>query len=72
MKEVRKHKIATNEYHQNLVLNEVLRLQEANGSKQSFVLSKQEFTRSLNIVASFGGIGKDIFYMDFVKVPFKN
>lgn len=72
MKEVRKHKIATNEYHQNLVLDEVLRLQEANGSKQSFVLSKQEFTRSLNIVASFGGIGKDIYYIDFVKTPLKN
>lgn len=72
MKEVRKHKIATNEYHQNLVLDEVLRLQEANGSKQSFLLSKEEFTRSLNIVASFGGIDNDIYYMDFVKAPFRD
>lgn len=63
MQYIKKYHIATNSYHQRLMLDEVLRLQkDSRTGKRTFVLSPKDFETAMSFVSS-----KSIKYNDFVK-----
>lgn len=63
MQYIKRNHVATNSYHQRLMLNEVLRLQKnPTTGKRTFVLSPKDFETAMSFVSS-----SSIRYNDFVK-----
>lgn len=67
MEETKKNNIGTNQYHQHMMLNEIIKLQYNKEHKKTFVLSEEDFNRAIKTIFPDDGAHVHFNYQDFVK-----
>lgn len=67
MEEIKKNNIGTNQYHQHMMLDEIINLQYNDNHKKTFRLSEEDFNIAIKTVFPDDGANVHFNYQDFVK-----